>query len=53
MLCGDTSGRAVRASEYNRAWHIPTGHIIRLTRGVDNLVNGLHCKVEGHELATK
>lgn len=41
---------AIWTSEDNGTADGARGHVQRLGRGVDDLVNGLHCKVEGHEL---
>ena len=49
VLGRDTSGRAVRPTENDRTGDITTGHVVRLARRVDNLVNGLHSEVESHE----
>jgi hypothetical protein len=51
VLGGNASRSAVRAPENDRARDLPGGHVERLCRGVDYLVDGLHGEVEGHELA--
>ena len=50
VLGGDAGGGAVRAAEHDRAAHLAAGHVERLGRGVDDLVDRLHGEVEGHEL---
>ena len=51
MLCSDTGSETVGATEGDVAGLDTTGHVVGLCGGVDNLVNGLHGEVEGHELA--
>lgn len=41
---------SVGSSENNGHWLLPRGHIVGLRRGVDDLVDGLHGEVKGHEL---
>lgn len=41
---------SVGPSEHNGHWLEAGGHIVGLCCGVDNLVDGLHGEVEGHEL---
>ena len=50
MLGGDAGGRAVRSAEHDRRTHLAAGHIERLGRRIDDLVDRLHGEVEGHEL---
>ena len=50
VLGGDTCGRAIGATEHDRAAHLATRHVKRLGGGVDDLVHCLHGEVEGHEL---
>ena len=50
VLGGDARGGAVRAAEHDRARHLAAGHVARLGRRVDDLVDRLHGEVEGHEL---
>ena len=50
VLGGDAGRGAVRATEHDRAAHLAAGHVQRLGRGVDDLVDRLHREVEGHEL---
>ena len=50
MLRGDPAGSSVRTTEDNRTTHLAAGHVQRLRGGIDDLVDGLHGKVEGHEL---
>ena len=52
MLSSNTSGRAVRTAEHDRAADLAARHIERLGRRVDDVVDRLHGEVEGHELAT-
>ena len=40
----------VRAPEHDGTGELPAGHIMRLGRRVDDMVDGLHREVEGHEL---
>jgi hypothetical protein len=51
MLSSDTGSETVGTTEGNVAGLDTTGHVVGLCGGVDNLVNGLHGEVEGHELA--
>lgn len=51
MLGGDTGGETVGSTESDVTWLNTTRHVVGLCSGVDDLVNGLHGKVEGHELA--
>jgi hypothetical protein len=51
VLSSDTCGEAVGATESDVARLDTTGHVVSLSGGVDDLVNGLHGEVEGHELA--
>ena len=48
VLGRDAGGSAVRPAEYDRATHLAAGHIERLGGGVDDLVDRLHRKIEGH-----
>ncbi len=50
VLRGDARGGAVRPAEHDGAAHLAAGHIERLGRGVDDLVDRLHGEIEGHEL---
>jgi hypothetical protein len=52
MLGTDTSGSAVGTAEDDWAWYISARHVISLSSRVDDLINGLHGEVEGHELAS-
>ena len=49
VLGGDARGRAVRAAEHDRGAHLAAGHVERLGRRIDDLVDRLHGEVEGHE----
>lgn len=51
VLGGDTGGEAVGATEGDVAGLNAAGHVQGLGCGVDDLVDSLHGKVEGHELA--
>ena len=51
MLSCNACGEAIGAAEGDIAGLDATGHVVCFCRRVDNLVNGLHGEVEGHELA--
>lgn len=51
MLSTDTGRETVGTTERNVAGLDATGHVVGLCGRVDDLVNGLHGEVEGHELA--
>lgn len=51
VLGSDTGSEAVGATEGDVAGLDTTRHVESLGGGVDNMVNGLHGEVEGHELA--
>jgi hypothetical protein len=51
VLSGDTGGETVGTTESDVAGLDTTGHVVSLGGRVDNLINGLHGEVEGHELA--
>ena len=51
MLSTDTRGETVGTAEGDVAGLDTTGHVVCLRGRVDDLVNGLHGEVEGHELA--
>ena len=51
VLGSDTSGETVGTTESDVARLDTTGHVVSLSGRVDDLVNGLHGEVEGHELA--
>lgn len=51
MLGTDTGCETVGATEGDVAGLDTAGHVVGLCGGVDDLVNGLHGEVEGHELA--
>ena len=53
VLSCDTGSSTVRATEDDGYGDIAARHVICLAGRVDNLVDGLHSEVEGHELATK
>ena len=49
VLRGDAGGRAVWSAEHDRATHLTAGHVARLCRGIDDLVDRLHGEIPGHE----
>ena len=49
VLGGNARRRPVRPAEYDRARDLPAGHVMRLGRRIDDMVDGLHGEVEGHE----
>lgn len=49
MLRTDTSSGTVRPTEHNRTRDVSTGHVVGLCGAVDDVVDGLHGKVPGHE----
>ena len=51
VLGSNTGGETVGTTEGDVAGLDTTGHVVSLGGGVDDLVNGLHGEVEGHELA--
>jgi len=51
VLGSNTSGETVGTTESDVARLDTTGHVVSLSGRVDDLVNGLHGEVEGHELA--
>lgn len=51
MLSTDTRGSTIGTTEDDGARHVTTRHVVGLATRVDDLVNGLHGKVPGHELA--
>lgn len=51
VLRGDTSGETVGATESDVARLNTSRHVMRLSGGVDDLIDRLHGKVESHELA--
>src|SRR4029434_39615 len=50
VLRGDARCSTVRTAENNLTPHLPAGHVERFSRGVDELINCLHGKIESHEL---
>lgn len=50
VLRGHARRCAVGSSENDRHWLKPGGHVVGLCCRVDDLVNGLHGEVKGHEL---
>jgi hypothetical protein len=51
VLGSNTGGETVGTAEGDVAGLDTTGHVVSLGGRVDDLVNGLHGEVEGHELA--
>lgn len=51
VLSSDTGSETIGTAEGDVAGLNTTGHVVGLGGRVDNLVNGLHGKVKGHELA--
>jgi hypothetical protein len=51
MLGSDTGGEAVGPTECDVAGLDTSRHVMGLCSRVDDLINGLHGEVEGHELA--
>ena len=49
MLCGNAGGKAIGSSECDIAGLDPSGHVVGFGGGIDDLINGLHSEVEGHE----
>ena len=50
VLCGDARRRSVGTSEDDGHRLQAGGHVVGLGSRVDDLVDGLHGEVEGHEL---
>ena len=50
MLRTDAGCGTVRPPEHHRRTHLTARHIQRLGGGIQNVVNGLHGEVKGHEL---
>ena len=50
VLRADAGGRTVGAAEHDGAAHLAAGHVERLGRRIDDLIDRLHGEVEGHEL---
>ena len=50
VLCRHACCSAIGASEYDGHWDGAGRHVQSFGSGVDDLVNGLHGKVEGHKL---
>jgi len=51
VLSSDTRSETVGSTEGDVARLDTTGHVMGLCGRVDDLVDGLHGEVEGHELA--
>ena len=49
MLSSDSGRSTVRSTEHNRTRHVSSRHVVRLSGTVDDVVDGLHGKVPGHE----
>ena len=52
VLSTDTGSGTVGPTEDDRARNIPSGHVMCLAGGIDDLIDGLHGEVESHELAS-
>ena len=50
VLGGHARRGAIGSAEHDRAAHLPARHVIGLSRRIDDVINGLHREVEGHEL---
>ena len=50
MLGGDPGGRSIGAAKDDGAAHLTARHVMGFRRRVDDLVDRLHCEIEGHEL---
>lgn len=51
MLRGHTGGKAIGTSERDVAGLNTARHVVCFCGGVDDLIDGLHGEVEGHEFA--
>ncbi len=51
MLCTNASCKAVRTTKGDVTRLNSAGHVVRLSGGVNDLINGLHGEIESHELA--
>ena len=51
VLGGNAGGKAVGSTEGDVAGLDATGHVVGFRARVDDLIDGLHSEVEGHELA--
>jgi len=51
VLSGDTGGETVGTTESDVAGLDTTRHVVSLCGRVDDLIDGLHGEVEGHEFA--
>lgn len=49
MLSTNTSSGTVRPTEHDRTRNVSTRHVVGLSGTVDDVVDGLHGKVPGHE----
>ncbi len=49
VLGADARGRAVGPAKHDRAFHLAAGHVARLGRRIDDLVDRLHGEIPGHE----
>ena len=50
VLGADAGGGTIGAAEHDGAAHLAARHVERLGGGIDDVVDGLHGEVEGHEL---
>lgn len=53
MLRSNTCGEPIGSSKCDIAGLNASGHVVSFASRVYDLVNGLHCKVEGHEFALR
>ena len=49
VLSADARRRAIGPAEHDGAAHLAAGHVKRLGGRIDDVVDGLHGEVEGHE----
>ena len=49
MLGGNAGRRTIGATEHDGAAHLAARHVERLGGGIDDVVDGLHGEIEGHE----
>jgi hypothetical protein len=52
VLCSDASSSTVGTTEDDRTWDVSSRHVVGLASRVNDLVDSLHGKVEGHEFAS-
>ena len=49
MLRSNTRCKAIGSAKCDITWLYSTGHVVCFGGRIDNLVNGLHGEVKGHE----